>query len=227
MRLAIVGYYEGLAGQIEALLTAEGKEVVCFINDQKEPPCIVNPPQRSVRKFDYPTSTTYKNLPLIIGEDWPSIVKEMGVTAVLVATPDNCLRQKYLNEAKQHFQLIGYTHPSATIFPEALIEPGAIVLANTIIGYRVEIQEGAFLNNGVQIDHNSCVQTCAHIMPSATICGSVDIGARANIGAGATIVNSIRIGHDSVVGAGALIRKHIPPKTIYVGVPGRFLHSKE
>ncbi len=226
-KIAIVGWHEGGGGQLHALLTESGHIVTCFINDQDKPPHIIKPPVRPVKNFDYPTKTTFKGLPLITGKNWIKEAQKTGAEHIMVVAPDNAIRQQFLYEGKHSFSLMSYIHPSATILPEAIIEPGAVILAKAFIGYRTKICSGAIINTGVQIDHNSCVHTCANIMPSATICGSVSIGKRSMVGAGATIINSIHIGDDSCIGAGTLIRHDVQPKTVVVGNPAYILRTLE
>lgn len=49
----------------------------------------------------------------------------------------------------------------------------------------------------------------------------------ASIGSGATIIAGITIGEDSIIGAGAVVSKDVPPKTIVAGVPAKKIRSIE
>lgn len=53
----------------------------------------------------------------------------------------------------------------------------------------------------------------------------VVIGKRVWIGANVTILPGVEIGDYSVIGAGAVVTKSIPPRTIAVGVPARVIKS--
>jgi len=47
------------------------------------------------------------------------------------------------------------------------------------------------------------------------------------IGAGAIILPGVKIGQYSIVGAGAVVTKDVPPRTIVAGVPARFIRNVE
>lgn len=217
-KVAIVGWHEGTAGQLHALLEEEGITITCFINNEDKPVMLVNPPPRPTR-FSYPTSSSYKEIPLITTKKWVEYLLDQDITNVLVACSDNTQRQRFLSEAQGKLTILGYIHPTAVILPEAIIEEAAIILPRVVIGYRAAIYSGAFISTGAQIDHNSVVRSCASLLPGAIICGSVDIGERTTVGAGATIINSKKLGADSFVGAGALVLHDVMPNICVVGVP--------
>lgn len=223
--VAIIGWYEGLAGQLHALLTNENIEVCCFINDYTDLPNPADLPQRAAQKFAYPVNGTFKSLPIVSQENWIDHLKSHHIKNILVASAENSRRQEFIAQVKREFTLIGYVHDSAILLPEASVAAGAIIMGAAVVGYRAEIYEGAFINTGAQVDHNSVVRECASLMPGAIICGSVEIGQRVFIGAGATVVNSICIGEDSVIGAGSLVRENVMPKSLYYGVPAKKIQT--
>jgi len=47
------------------------------------------------------------------------------------------------------------------------------------------------------------------------------IEAGSSIGANATILPGIRVGKGAIVGAGAVVTKDVPPRTIVTGVPAK------
>ncbi len=224
--IAILGWHEGLAGQLHALLEAEGYSIVCFINDYDELPDLKHKPPRPT-VFNYPDNKTYKGLPILPRNKWIENAKEKGVTTIILAASDNNIRKVFLAESQGNFIIKTYIHASAQLLPGAVIDEGVIILANVIVGYNTHICSGVILNNGAQIDHNSKVQICASIMPSATICGSVDVGNCASIGAGAVIINNKKLGEQCYVGAGAVVLNDVPDKAVVVGVPAKILRYVE
>jgi len=51
------------------------------------------------------------------------------------------------------------------------------------------------------------------------------IGNRVEIGPGACIVGDIQVGDDSLVGANTVVAQNVPPGSVVLGVPGRFIDA--
>jgi acetyltransferase-like isoleucine patch superfamily enzyme len=47
----------------------------------------------------------------------------------------------------------------------------------------------------------------------------------ASIGTGVTVLANVTIGEDAIVGAGAVVTRDVPPRTIVAGNPARVLRS--
>lgn len=55
--------------------------------------------------------------------------------------------------------------------------------------------------------------------------GKIVIEDRCFIGAGTIILPGVTIGHDSIVGAGSVVTRDIPPRTVAGGIPARHIKS--
>lgn len=55
----------------------------------------------------------------------------------------------------------------------------------------------------------------------------VRIGARSDIGVNAIILPGVTIGEDCIIGAGAVVTKDIPPRSVAAGVPALVLRSRD
>jgi UDP-2-acetamido-3-amino-2,3-dideoxy-glucuronate N-acetyltransferase len=51
------------------------------------------------------------------------------------------------------------------------------------------------------------------------------VGRRASIGSNTTILCGVAIGEDAIIGAGSVVTKDVPPKTIVAGNPARVLRN--
>ncbi len=118
-------------------------------------------------------------------------------------------------------------------FPEALIDPTAIVASSTtagggtfvnagcIVGAETVIGEHVVVNRGVSIGHHAEIAAFASLGPSAVLGGHVKVGRGATIGAGAVVLPNVEIGDHAVVGAGAVVTAGVPARTKTFGNPAR------
>lgn len=218
--IAIVGWHEGLAGQLHAMLQQEGYNVDCFVNETMQPLNITRIP-RAARVFSYPEADTFKDLPLITSPQWVDIVQKRGVNCVLLAPPEGRARREAFTAVQGRLSIASYVHPSAELLPESSMGSGCIVFARAVLGYRAALGQAVILNTGAQVDHHSVVGNFATVMPGATLCGNVSIGEGSTVGAGATLIHRVAVGEQSFVGAGALVRHAVPDYTMVVGTPAR------
>ena len=128
---------------------------------------------------------------------------------------------------------------------------GCSLGAGTSVGAFVEIQkgvsvgnrckisthsflcEGVVLEDEVFIGHHVCFTNDKY--PRATTeSGETEVDGdwevipttvkrRASVGSGAVILAGVTIGEEAIVGAGAVVTKDVPPRTIVVGNPARVL----
>lgn len=96
-------------------------------------------------------------------------------------------------------------HKGAIIFNDIVVEDLVSVLANTVIGARNLLCEGALIT--------SLVVTTADVV----------IGSYSHIGAGSAIGEGVKIGPGAQVAMGSTVLADVPPGTFAFGNPVRFL----
>jgi serine O-acetyltransferase len=224
--IAIVGWEEGHAGQVDSWFEASGLgHVACFVHPEDFPPAVdalAALRGRAVKRFDVPTETSFKGAPLLSASDWPSVIVRAGIRRALVLLSDARRRQAEISRARHAgIVLASACHPSALVMPDAELGENVVLHARAYVGYRAEVHDGAIVNVGAQIDHHSALHRCATMDPGAVVAGNVTIGERAHVHAGAIVINRIRIGEDAIVGAGAVVIRDVEAGAKVVGNPAR------
>ena len=110
-------------------------------------------------------------------------------------------------------------HRTASVSPSAMLEPGAVVLAQASVGPMSIVGVGVLLNTGASLDHESTIGNFASLGPGARTGGKVIIGARTMVGLNAGVLQGISVGADTVIGAQSLVRRDLPAGVVAYGVP--------
>ena len=120
--------------------------------------------------------------------------------------------------ANEGFVCPAIVHPSAHIDPNARLDSGVLVLAQSYVSGNAVIGMGSLINNSVVVSHDCVLGVCTNLSPGAKIAGDVIIEDFAQIGMNATVNIGVKIGKECRIGNGATIKKDVPPgKRVYAG----------
>lgn len=228
--VAIVGCFDGSAGQVESWLeNVTGLRIACFVVDSdcfSEVDIEEENKKRICKTTEFPQNRTFKGRPLIVSSNWIEELLSMGVSKVLCLDSLNQRRQAQIELIRKNgLRLISAVHSSALILPGAQIGEGVWINAGVVIGYKAEIGPGTIINTGAQIDHHNIVEECCQIDPGVVTAGNVVLRGGCHLHTGSIIINRIIIGSNSIVGAGSVVIKDVPPNCTVVGVPGRIIKN--
>jgi maltose O-acetyltransferase len=112
------------------------------------------------------------------------------------------------------------------------IEIGVGCSINTDIKFDCP-KDKIIIGNKCQIGPNVCFMTGSHSLVYDPEKGRggwtkpIILEDEVWIGCGAIILLGVTIGKGAVVAAGAVVNKDIPPKTVYGGVPAKFIKAAE
>lgn len=112
------------------------------------------------------------------------------------------------------FYLPGIVHPSATVEPSARIGYGTQVFANAYVGSEVTLADLCMINTGAIVSHDCVIGSYSHIAPGALLAGSVTVGDNVLVGMGVTTAVGIVIHDGARVGNGAIILRDVPTRKI-------------
>ncbi|MBW4525833.1 MAG: gamma carbonic anhydrase family protein [Phormidium tanganyikae FI6-MK23] len=126
-----------------------------------------------------------------------------------------------------NLSIAAFVAPNATVIGDIEIASGVSIWYNAIVRADVEriilgastnIQDGAILHGDpgqptvleefVTVGHRAVIHS-AHIERGCLI------------GIGAIVLDGVRVGTGSIIGAGSVVTKDVPPRSLVVGVPGK------
>jgi len=102
---------------------------------------------------------------------------------------------------------------------------GLYIQESVILQAAVTVQDHVSIHMGSLIGHESFIGESSFIAHGCAISGRVTISPGVFIGVGATILPHLTVGEWSIIGAGAVVTKDVPPYTVVVGNPARFLRN--
>jgi UDP-perosamine 4-acetyltransferase len=164
-------------------------------------------------------------IPVIGRFDGLARLRHVGVRHVVVAIGRNDLRVARGRAAEQlGFELVTAVHPTAFVSPRAVVGRGAVVAPNAGIVTDASIADLAIVNTGAVVDHECVIGEGAHVGPGAVLAGRVRIGYHTFVGVGARVIQCLSIGHSAMIGAGAVVIRDLPDYVTAVGVPARVIN---
>lgn len=93
------------------------------------------------------------------------------------------------------------------------------IMKNVFVGPTASAGVGTLLNTGAHIHHNVVIGDFCEISPGAILLGNVKVGNDTMIGSNATILPGITIGSNVIIAGGAVVIKDIPDNVMAAGNP--------
>ena len=117
---------------------------------------------------------------------------------------------------------------------DVVIGRGSLVENDTVVGARTTIQAGAYVTAYSTVEEDVFIAPCV-VTTNDNFMGRTErrhelvkgptIRRGARVGGGAILCPGVEIGEESFVGAGAVVTKDVPPRTVVVGVPARVIRD--
>jgi acetyltransferase-like isoleucine patch superfamily enzyme len=121
-----------------------------------------------------------------------------------------------------------------TIGDDVVLGRGSLIENDTTIGSMTRIQAEAYITAYSTLEEHVFVAPCV-VTTNDNLMGRTDqrhklmrgptIRRGARVGGGAVLCPGVEIGEEAFVGAGAVVTKDVPPRTIVVGNPARVLRE--
>lgn len=159
----------------------------------------------------------------------PDALDRLGVDGFVVAVGDNAARAAAVARVRAErpdLELVGAVHPSAVVARDAVVGPGATLMAGAVVSNGCTVGAGVLMGTHSSIDHDNTLGDFVSLAPGATTGGTVRIGACSAIGLGANVVHEVAIGAHVVIGAGALVLRDVPDLVVAFGVPATVVRTR-
>ena len=146
--------------------------------------------------------------------------------------PSSDVQSKQIGEGTRVWQYVVIL-PGAVIGRDGNICSHCFIENKVVVGDRVTVKCGVQLWDGVTLEDDVFVGPNAtftndrepHSRNAAATLLPTLVKKGASIGANATILPGLTIGEGAMVGAGAVVTKDVPPRTLVVGNPARIVRS--
>ena len=145
---------------------------------------------------------------------------------VTIGIGDNGVRERLAGELAA-YSFNTAIHPSAVIAKDVEIGPGTVVMAGCVINTGSKIGAHVILNTNSSIDHDCVVADFASVAPGVAVGGRARIGRGSAVGIGASVIHGCDIADYVVVGAGSVVTKSLPTRTVCYGVPARVIRGRK
>ena len=121
-----------------------------------------------------------------------------------------------------------------TIGDDVVVGRGSLVENDSAVGARTKIQAEAYVTAHSTLEEDVFIAPCV-VTTNDNFMGRTEarhelvkgptIRRGARVGGGAVLCPGVEIGEEAYVGAGAVVTKDVPPRTVAVGVPARVVRD--
>jgi sugar O-acyltransferase (sialic acid O-acetyltransferase NeuD family) len=117
--------------------------------------------------------------------------------------------------------------PTATVDPSAALGPLSQVLEHAHVGPLAQVGQGSIVNTGAIVEHDAVLGEISHAAPGAVLLGGAQVGNRVLIGSGARVLPLVSVADGTVVGAGAVVTADLLEASTVGGVPAKPLNTRK
>ncbi len=144
-----------------------------------------------------------------------------------IGNPSNFWKKESIiwktNLPLERFETI--VHPTASVSKMAQLGAGTVVLQNVTVSSNAKVGNHVVILPNTVISHDDIIGDYTCIAGGVCISGNVEVGKACYLGSNSTIKENIRIGDYSLIGMGSVVIKDVPPNSVFVGNPARFLRN--
>lgn len=149
-----------------------------------------------------------------------------GDFALILAVADRDQKKSLaIALAAQGYRFTNAIHPETSIAPSAQIGTGVIINARAVIESNARVGDHSIIHAGCIVEHDNVLEPFVNLAPGVVCAGRVSFREGALVYTGAKLIPGVTVGEMAVVGAGAVVTKDVPPRSLALGVPARVVKS--
>ncbi|MGD0402569.1 MAG: acetyltransferase [Candidatus Acidiferrales bacterium] len=149
-----------------------------------------------------------------------ALLDTIDLDGIAIGIGDNYIRDKKFQEVRScGLKPVNVIHPSAHLSRFVELGVGVTIFAGATINPGTVIEDNVCVNTAASVDHDNYLERGCHVLPNATLTGTVRVGQFAYIGSGAVVAPNIVIHKYSQVGAGAIVLKDVAEGVVVAGSP--------
>ena len=163
-----------------------------------------------------------------VGEVWNGY-PILGTAADLEQYPEACLVPAFgwpETGGVAPERWVSLVDPSAFVSRTAILGAGCVIYPNCFVGLNARLGDRVFCLSGSVINHDDVLEDGVTVASGVLLAGQVHVEAGCYLGQGCTVRQFLRLGRGSMVGMGAVVIRDVPPGSIVVGNPARFLRPR-
>ena len=160
-----------------------------------------------------------------------SVLRNNGWTSVIIGVgsiESTTLRRKLADRiAAEGINFISVIDIGATVSKDSIIGCGTFIAKKAVIQPGTTIGNMVIINTGAIIEHDCLIGDYSHVSSGSILLGGVAIGNDTLVGGGSVVRQGIHIGNNCVIGAGSVVVNDIPDNSIAYGNPCKIRRQKQ
>ena len=116
-------------------------------------------------------------------------------------------------------------HPSAQVSPLASIQPGVVILQNSVVAARATVGRHVMILALCVVSHDTVIGDYSTLANGVSISGNVRAGEACYFGANSSVRENLTLGDFVLCGMGSNILRDVPSDSVMVGNPARRLRG--